>query len=140
GSWAYAVIAVAALSTMLSTTITVTDIYPRTMAMSMKLLFPAKDKQFILSKYLFWLVVLSLGVVLLIWFSGSSMRLMVDFATSVSFVTAPILAFLNYKVIMSPAIDKAFQPPLYLRIWSWIGIVFLTVFTLIYIYSLIFIQ
>lgn len=140
GSWAYAVIAVAALSTMLSTTITVTDIYPRTMAMSMKLLFPAKDNQFILSKYLFWLVVLSLGVVFLIWFSGSSMRLMVDFATSVSFVTAPILAFLNYKVIMSPAIDKAFQPPFYLRIWNWIGIVFLTVFTLIYIYSLIFIR
>lgn len=140
GSWAYVVIAVAALSTMLSTTITVTDVYPRTLALSMSLLFPGKRQPFIVSKYLFWLVVLSVGVVLLIWFSGSSMRFMVDFATSVSFVTAPILAVLNYKVIMAPAIDKAFQPPLYLRIWSWIGITFLTVFTIIYIYSLIFIQ
>lgn len=140
GSWAYLVIAVAAISTMLSTTITVTDVYPRTLAGSMKLFYPGGAKDSILSKHYFWLIVLSFGVVLLIWFSGSSMRYMVDFATSVSFVTAPVLAFLNYKVIMSPSIDKMYQPALYLRIWSWIGISFLTVFTLIYLYSLIFIK
>jgi Mn2+/Fe2+ NRAMP family transporter len=139
GHWAYPIIAIAAVSTMLSTTITVTDVYPRTLSKSIKLLFADSPKIINFFNYVFWIIVLSTGVILLIWFSGSTMRYMVDFATSLSFVTAPVLAFLNYKVIMSPKIDAQFQPALYLRIWSWVGIIFLSAFTLFYLYWLIFI-
>jgi len=138
GQWAYPIIAIAAVSTMLSTTITVTDVYPRTLSKSVKLLFAGSPKIVNFFNYVFWIVTLSTGVILLIWFSGSTMRYMVDFATSLSFVTAPILAFLNYKVIMSPKIDAQFQPAPYLRIWSWVGIIFLSAFTLFYLYWLIF--
>jgi Mn2+/Fe2+ NRAMP family transporter len=61
---------------------------------------------------------------------------MVDMATSISFVTAPVLAFLNYKVITSSRIEKKYQPGIFLRIWSWIGIIFLSLFTFYYIYWL----
>lgn len=138
GQWAYPVIAIAAVTTMLSTTLTVTDVYPRTLTHSSLLLFSGMPGLAKRLNYKFWIFLLSAGVIALIWISGSTMRLMVDFATSVSFVTAPVLAFLNYKVIMSPRIDQAFQPALYLRVWSWIGIVFLTGFTLFYLYWLIF--
>lgn len=139
GSWAYPVIAIAAVSTMLSTTITVTDVYPRTLSKSVKLLFA--NNHFISKNlnYAFWIVVLSAGVVTLIWVSGTTMRLMVDFATSLSFITAPVLAYLNYRVIMSDAVADAFKPAPYLRIWSWIGIIFLSAFTLFYLYWLLFI-
>lgn len=139
GSWAYPVIAIAAISTMLSTTITVTDVYPRTLSKSVKLLFA--NNRFISKNlnYVFWIVVLSAGVVTLIWVSGTTMRLMVDFATSLSFITAPVLAYLNYRVIMSDAVADAFRPATYLRIWSWVGIIFLSAFTLFYLYWLLFI-
>lgn len=137
GQWAYPIIAIAALTTMVSTTLTVTDAYPRTLRHSMQLLF---NKGFVVSDrkiYIFWIIVLSSGVILLISYSGSSMRVMVDLATSISFVTAPILALLNYKVITSSKVEKKYQPAFYLRIWSWIGIIFLSLFTLFYLYWLI---
>ncbi|MDO8898560.1 MAG: Nramp family divalent metal transporter [Bacteroidales bacterium] len=136
GNWAYPVIATAALSTMLSTTITVSDAYPRTLRHSVWLLFPPLRMKNERISYFFWIFILSAGVILLITYSGSTMGFMVDMATSISFVTAPVLAFLNYKVITSSRIEKKYQPGIFLRIWSWIGIIFLSLFTFYYIYWL----
>ncbi len=140
GNWAYPVIAIAAVTTMLSTTITVTDVYPRTLVECTKNLF--KPNSFWNTKltYSGWMLILSAGVILLIWISGTTMRVMVDFATSLSFVTAPILAYLNHLVITSPNIQANYRPGRYLIIWSWIGIVFLSAFTMFYLYWLIFMK
>ncbi len=138
GSWAYPVIAIAAISTMLSTTITVTDVYPRTLSQSFKLLFKPNSFFYKYFNYAFWVVTLSSGVIAMIWLSGTSMRFMVDFATSLSFITAPLLAYLNHRVINASNIPQEYRPAKYLRIWSWIGIVFLGAFTIFYLYWLIF--
>jgi uncharacterized membrane protein required for colicin V production len=61
------------------------------------------------------------------------MRFLVGLATTLSFVTAPVLAYLNYRVITNKLIPKIYQPAPYLKIWSLIGIFFLTLFTLFYI-------
>lgn len=137
GNWAYPIISIAALSTMLSTTITVSDAYPRTLRHTIKLLIPSLSMKNERISYIFWIFVLSAGVILLIVYSGSTMRFMVDLATSISFVTAPVLAYLNYRVITSSKIEKTYQPALYLRIWSWVGIVFLSLFSLYYIFWLL---
>ncbi len=138
GNWAYPVIAIAALTTMLSTTMTVTDVYPRTLEQSTQLLFGNNSFWAKKLNYANWMFILSAGVILLIWISGTTMRLMVDFATSLSFVTAPALAYLNHRVITARNIGKEFRPAKYLIIWSWIGIIFLSAFTLFYLYWLIF--
>lgn len=137
GQWAYPVIAIAALTTMLSTTLTVTDAYPRTLTQSFTYLLTEKWKKHQRGQYIFWIAVLSSGVYLLIAVAGKSMHFLVDLATSISFVTAPLLALLNYFVITSANIPKQFQPARYLRIWSWIGIIFLGLFTIYYVYILI---
>jgi len=130
GQWAHPVIALAAFTTMLSTTITVSDAYPRTMREAFQFLFPnipAKK-----SSYIFWMVILMTGAILILY-QAKSMHFLVDLATTLSFITAPILAYLNYRVITNKAIPKQFQPAPYLKIWSVIGISFLTIFTLFYI-------
>lgn len=140
GNWAYPVIAIAAVTTMLSTTITVTDVYPRTLVECTKHLFKSNSFWNTKLTYTSWMLILSAGVIFLIWISGTTMRVMVDFATSLSFVTAPALAFLNHRVITSPNIQANYRPARYLIVWSWIGIVFLSAFTLFYLYWLIFMK
>ena len=61
------------------------------------------------------------------------MRFMVDLATTLSFVTAPVLAFMNYKVVTDKHMPSEAKPKLWLKIYAWIGIVFLSGFTIIYI-------
>ena len=130
GNWAYPVISIAAFTTMLSTMITVADAYPRTVRESFRYLFPQRPSKRL--SYIFWMIVLMIGTMLILN-QSSSMRFLVSVATTLSFVTAPVLAYLNYRVITNKLIPKIYQPAPYLKIWSVVGILFLTLFTLFYI-------
>ena len=130
GKWAYPVIALAAFTTMLSTTITVSDAYPRTVREAIRHLFPKISTSRL--SYILWMFILMAGAILILN-QAKSMRVLVDLATTLSFITAPVLAYLNYRVITNQTIPKQFQPARYLKIWSVIGIAFLAIFTLFYI-------
>ena len=130
GQWAYPVISIAAFTTMLSTMITVADAYPRTVRESFRYLFPQNQSKKL--SYIFWMIVLMIGTMLILN-QSSSMRFLVSVATTLSFVTAPVLAYLNYRVITNKLIPKMYQPAPYLKIWSVVGIIFLTLFTGFYI-------
>jgi Mn2+/Fe2+ NRAMP family transporter len=74
---------------------------------------------------------LSLGV---LYFLGDSFTLMVDLATTLSFLTAPMLAYLNYRLVTADHMPDGTQPKPWLKWLSWSGIIFLTAFALVYIY------
>ncbi|MCD4695585.1 MAG: Nramp family divalent metal transporter [Bacteroidales bacterium] len=135
GSWAYIIIAVAALTTMFSTTLTCLDAYPRVMKPVTEIIIP-KIKS-INRKYDWetwvWIIIVASGALILMSVLSSSMRTMVDIATTLSFVTAPVLAFLNYKVVTDKHMPKNAVPGAGLRIYAWAGMVFLSVFTLVYL-------
>jgi len=136
GSWAYWLIGIAALTTMLSTTITVLDAYPRVMLATVEKLFPKKEKgnkakRSKKASYNFWMIITVVGTLVLLLLFGRSMRFMVDLATTISFVTAPILALLNYKTVTS-AIFKD-KPPKWLIIYAWIGMLSLFLFSSFYL-------
>lgn len=135
GSWARPVIAIAALTTMFSTTLTCIDAYPRVLRPTTELLFPGttRIKSSRNKLYWFWIIIVMLGSLALLRYFASSMRYMVDVATTLSFVTAPVLAIMNYKVVTSKKMPEESKPGLILRIWAWIGIIFLSLFTLFYI-------
>ncbi|HOI33284.1 MAG TPA: hypothetical protein PLC47_10985, partial [Bacteroidales bacterium] len=135
GEWAYPVIALAAFTTMFSTIITVADAYPRTLREAIRLLFPKSPTRRL--SYTLWMAVLMAGAIFILN-QAKSMHVLVDLATTLSFITAPVLAYLNYRVITNKDISTQYQPARYLKIWSVIGIVFLTVFTLFYIAWIIF--
>lgn len=140
GQWAYFFIALAALTTMFSTTLTVVDAFPRVLEeLTMKTVPPGKNALKVKRYgYWTWLVVLVAGTVLLLTYMATSMRFMVDLATTLSFITAPVLAYLNYKAVMHPQMPREARPEKWLRVWAWIGIAFLSAFTVFYlVYRLI---
>ena len=133
GQWAYWIIGVAALTTMLSTTITVLDAYPRVMQPVLEMLFPVfkSSNEKSNKSYNIWLIITVLGTISLIVLFGKSMKFIVDMATTISFVVAPILAFLNYKAVTSKGFEN--KPEKWLLIYAWIGMIFLTLFSVFYI-------
>jgi Mn2+/Fe2+ NRAMP family transporter len=136
GSWAYYFIAIAALTTMFSTTLTVLDAYPRVMKPLTEIFIPKVKtiKPNIDWETWMWLILVVSGALILMSVLSSSMRVMVDIATTLSFITAPLIAILNYKVVTDKHMPEDGQPKKWLKIYAWIGIVFLTGFTLFYIF------
>lgn len=132
GNWSYWVIAIAAFTTMFSTTITVLDAYPRVLVPVYKTLTNSKNEINWLRPIIILLFIV--GTILIIIYLAKSMAYMVNFATTLSFITAPVLAWLNYRAVTQKHMPVEARPGLGLRILSWTGIIFFVVFTLIYFY------
>lgn len=134
GQWAYPLIAIAALTTMFSTTLTCLDAYPRVLRKSTELLFPSiKSDARLRQLYWLWIILVVAGTLFLLGYLSGSMRFMVDLATTISFVTAPVLAFINYRVITHKHVPHVARPKMWLKAFAWVGIVFLTLFSIIFI-------
>lgn len=133
GRWSIPFIAIAALTTMLSTTLVVLDAFPRAMhrlTQAIRNIDPNPgSKQ---RGYAFWVVVQALVAMGIILFTLKSMKTMVDLATTLSFLTAPVLALINYLVITRHAPQHA-RPGLAMRVFSIASIVFLTIFSVAYL-------
>ena len=132
GEWAHYIIAIAAFTTMFSTTITTLDASPRAMNKSTELLFNKSSKY----GYLAWIVLLTLGTIGIFFFLDSEMGLLIKIATILSFITAPFYAIINYKLISSKHTPKDWRPSLQLHVLSWLGILFLIGFSVWYLTTL----
>lgn len=135
GQWARPVIAIAALTTMFSTTLTCIDAYPRVLKPTTMHLFKKIRHNNANSHRLYWIwiVIVMAGALMLLSYFASSMRYMVDVATTLSFITAPALAYMNYRVVTNKNVPEYAKPGPMMRIWSWTGIIFLSLFTVFYI-------
>ncbi|WP_339917332.1 Nramp family divalent metal transporter [Yeosuana marina] len=132
GNWAYYIIAIAAFTTMFSTTLTTLDASPRAMNKSIELLFKTSFKY----GYLSWIILLALGTISIFFFLASEMGLLIKIATILSFITAPFYAIINYKLISSRYTPKEWRPSRELHILSWLGIIFLVGFSIWYLTTL----
>lgn len=133
GGWAHWIIIICAFTTMFSTTLTVTDSYPRVMREIIRVMEVEKEGSRVFS-YKGLLVLISTLSMLVLWLTGSQFTYIIDLATSLSFLTAPALAFINYTLIMSAFTPQDHQPNIWLRILSWMGMAFLTAFGLLFFY------
>lgn len=129
GDWAYVIIGIAAFTTMFSTTLTTLDASPRAMHKSAQLLFNKSFKK----GYLFWILTLLGGTLLIFFVFASEMGLLIKIATILSFLTAPFYAIINYRLISSKHTPKSMRPSLILHILSWMGIIFLIGFSVWYL-------
>lgn len=140
GDWTYWIIIICAFTAMFSTTLTVTDAYPRTCA---ALLNPdpedeqKKAKPFYTS-YAGLLIIISLFSMGILYFAGDHFITLIDVATTISFLTAPVFAFINYKLIYSSHFPKEHRPRTWLKILSWGGMIFITGFALLFLYWKVF--
>ena len=132
GGKAYIFIAIAAFTTMFSTTITTLDASPRTMTKANNLLFNKTTKL----TYWFWIILLGLGTYIILRYFKDNMGLMVKIATVLSFLTAPFYAILNYLLITGKHTPEEHRPNIYMKILSISGIIFLLGFSAWYLLSL----
>ncbi|MDR9415733.1 MAG: Nramp family divalent metal transporter [Gracilimonas sp.] len=132
GEWAHWIIIICAFTTMFSTTLTVTDSYPRVSREILSVMDKA-DNSFLFS-YKGLMIGISVLSMLVLWGTGSQFTYMIDLATSLSFLTAPALAFINFKLIRSRFTPQESQPKKWLQILSWLGMIFLTAFALLFFY------
>jgi Mn2+/Fe2+ NRAMP family transporter len=145
GGWSYWIIALAAITTMFSTTITVTDAYPRVMGRMILLFQQDPDsltedatKPILQRYYQLLLVGVSILSLVFMYLLGKNFTFLIDLATTLSFLTAPILAWLNYRLVTGKNMPESTQPKTWLKILSWAGILFLSLFALVYLYWILF--
>jgi len=132
GGFSYIFIAIAAFTTMFSTTITTLDASPRAMTISTNLLFGKKT----IFNYWFWIVFLLIGTFVILQFFINNMGVLVKVATILSFLTAPFYAILNYILIFGKHTPKEFQPNIFTKMLSLIGIAFLIGFSVWFLTSI----
>ncbi|MDP1559220.1 MAG: divalent metal cation transporter [Nitrosomonas sp.] len=124
GHWAYPIVAIAALTTMFSTTLTVLDAFPRTMVTALELLFPKRIKhRNNQTTYLTWLLLTIAGTLLILFFYLASMGEMIKIATVVAFVAAPVLAILNTLAMFDKDIPAQHRPGRFMLLWCLLGLV-----------------
>jgi len=133
GSWSRWMIALVAFITMFSTTITVLDGYSRTLAAGSGLLFRSSGKPGLRTTYFFMALLVVLAVAIIGFFMGG-MRVLVDVATVLAFLTAPLVAVLNFKVVRADNMPPAQRPGRFMSLLSWAGIVFLAGFSVVWIW------
>lgn len=131
GEFSYIFIAIAAFTTMFSTTITTFDASPRTMNRGSFLLF---NKDFKLG-YWFWIIILFIGTICIMQFYMSNMGDLVKYATILSFLTAPLYALLNFLLVTGKYMPKEHKPSLFTRVLSVLGIIFLVCFSIWFLTS-----
>jgi Mn2+/Fe2+ NRAMP family transporter len=132
GDFSYIFIAIAAFTTMFSTTITTLDASPRAMNLSSQLLF---DKNFKFG-YWFWILFLFLGTFVILQYYMADMGDLIKIATILSFLTAPFYAILNYILVTGKNMPEEHQPKIFTRILSIFGIVFLIGFSIWFLMNL----
>ncbi len=138
GPWSRPIIAVAALTTMFSTTLTVVDGFPRAIAalVSRFKTIEVPGQASTHSARVYWTALLALasGSIVLMMFFLRSLTALVDVATTLSFLSAPFLAWLNHRAMLGPEISVAARPGRGLIFYSWSGIGFSAVFALYFIW------
>ena len=136
GNWSYLVIAAASFAVMFGTIIAVFDGYSRSLQRTVELIFTKKEEIIrtkFRSLYIFFLFVILAGsLIVVIQFSGN-LREIVDFATVLSFMIAPVIAVINLRLVTGKYLDKNSQPSLWLKILSYFGILFLTGFAIYFL-------
>lgn len=135
GNWAYYIIVICAFTTMFTTTLTITDTYPRVITHFVTILQKDTTEQAkntpSYSRIL--IAISSITIIILIFFSDH-FRVLIDLATTMSFLVAPVLAFMNHKLIHQPEVADEYRPKKWLYWLSISGILFLSLFALVYIY------
>ena len=133
GQWSQVIIAASAFTIMFGTILAVFDGYSRALRRTTHLLFEGLDIESRRHMGMIFLFVLGAGSLAVATQFGGNLKTLVDFATVLSFIVAPVIAFFNLRLVTGNRLKNEFQPSRALKIWSVAGIVFLAGFALIFL-------
>ncbi|HUF47346.1 MAG TPA: divalent metal cation transporter [Vicinamibacterales bacterium] len=138
GAWTRPIVMVAMVTTMFSTALTVIDGFPRALARSVRVIRSGvADGARADTDRVYWVSGAVLGglTVLVMHLLVGSLTTMVDFATIVSFLTAPILGYLNLRVVTGANVAPEHRPGPALVWLSYAGLILLGGTALVYLAS-----
>jgi Mn2+/Fe2+ NRAMP family transporter len=135
GDWSRPLILTAAFITMFSTTLTCVDGYPRSLAACCVLLKLAPARRFTWINHT-WMIVSTIVACAVVLLFVKNLLQLLTFAAVVSFLTSPVLAWINYKVMTGDNVPADQRPGLAMRVLSWTGLAFFAVMTAGYVYVL----
>ena len=144
GSWSYPVIAIAAFGTIYGTLIAVMDAFSRSFSRALRvMLFSTISHNKVQSKFLnrFYKICLlgtGVGGFLLFYYSASSMIQLLEIATIISFLVAPIIGYFNLKAVTSLAVPFTHRPAPSMIGLAYIGLTSMVGFALYYLQSILF--
>ena len=136
GDWSYLIIAAAAFAVMFGTIIAVFDGYSRSLQRTVELLFTKKEhviRTKFRSFYILFLFIIFAGSLIVVLQFAGNLREIVDFATVLSFMIAPVIAIFNFRLVTGKFLDKDVQPSIWLKILSFAGILFLSGFAIYFL-------
>jgi Mn2+/Fe2+ NRAMP family transporter len=137
GSWSFYIIAITAFITMFSTVITCVDGYPRSIAKIIKLLFfTSKAKECDEERiYLYSLSFAVFTTILTIIYLVDNMKQLVLIATMLSFLTTPVIAYLNLKLILNDDFPQKYRPNKFWIFYSFFAIIIMSLLIVLYVVS-----
>lgn len=138
GQWARWIIASVAFITMFSTTLTVCDGYTRTLQGCWRLLRAGEHWDDTLAAgsrggYVGLLLVLMVAgwAIIALWLTG--LKALLDVATITAFLTAPVVAWLNFAAVRREPVPPADRPGRGLSLMAWAGLVYLAGFGVVFV-------
>ena len=143
GQWAYPILAIAAFGTIYGTLVAVMDAFPRSFVRGWRVLRfeevknDTEQQDFLNRTYKLLLIVVSIGGFLLFYLSAASMIRILEFATILSFLIAPIISLMNLKAIRSDAVPASHRPPVWMMILAYIGLIAMLGFAVYYLLRLL---
>ena len=132
GSWSYLIISISGFSIMFGTCIAVLDGYARSAEECFRLTFSRESK---IPYYTIIIWAIILGSLIIISLFGSSIKSLVDLATTISFMIAPFVAFANYKLVSTPYVGKENSPQTWLKYLAIGGMIYLIGFGMLFLYA-----
>lgn len=140
GDWSGPLIGLIAVAVMFSTVLTGLDGYPRAVVSLANIFaleksptaqpYPESTNRVV---YAASLILLAIGSTLVLYLFVTSLQTIVDLASTIVFLFAPLVAWLNHRVMTDQVIPDTAKPGRGLRLLSVLGIAWLTAFSVYYL-------
>ena len=141
GDWSGTLIGIVAVAVMFSTVLAGLDGYPRA-AVSLVRIYtrrespsdelktPSNNKKV----YIATLIALVLGSILILYLFVTSLKLVIDIASTILFLFAPVIAWLNHRAMTSPQFPSNARPGRGLLALSALGVIWMAAFSAYFLY------
>lgn len=146
GEWSRPVIGICAFSAMFSTVMIVTDSFPRVLSILVRRFREPEEVESapVMSRPIYWtamaiICVLAIAILAVAMGQpplggGIKLPLLIDIATTLSFLSAPVLGLLIHRAIFSQDVPTEAQPGAFLRRFSLVSIGFSGAFALYFLW------
>lgn len=134
GDWSWLLMAIVTFVALFSTTFAVADGFPQVWQRAYMLCRPQKTETQAKSFYIVSLAILAIGSWWIIHRFTSDIKGLLDFVTTVSFVSAPIYAWLNYRAITSKDVDAQEHPKGWFKYYTLSCLVVLTMVSIFFLW------